>query len=132
MLSITDGDAGQLCGEGEQRMQSGQKSPALLFHDMAEMLIFKGRRVSRSLNKLEVISQLQAELELSRTNVGNGEEQLTANLWDTTIGPRSLRYVHNATPPPFPPGWGCRPSRRCWDALRAVSQHRAVSICSQG
>ena len=25
-------------------MQSGQKSPALLFHDMAEMLIFKGRR----------------------------------------------------------------------------------------
>lgn len=26
-------------------MQSGQKSAALLFHDMAEMLIFKGRRL---------------------------------------------------------------------------------------
>lgn len=58
-------------------MQSGRKSPALLFHDMAEMLIFKGRRVSWcSMNKMEVISQLQAELELSCTNVGNREERL--------------------------------------------------------
>lgn len=32
------GKAGQLCGEGKQRTQSGQKSPALLFHDTAEML----------------------------------------------------------------------------------------------
>lgn len=32
------GNAGQLCGEEKQRTQSGQKSPALLFYDTAEML----------------------------------------------------------------------------------------------
>ena len=55
-------------------MQSGQKSPALLFHDMAEMLIFKRRRLHHfSMKKMEVITQLQVQLELFCANVGNGE-----------------------------------------------------------
>lgn len=53
-------------------MQSGQKSPALLFHDMAERLIFKGRRLGHfSVKKMEAITQLQVQLKPSCNKCGN-------------------------------------------------------------
>lgn len=64
--------------------------------------------------KMEAITQLQVQLEPSCTNVGNGEGWLTASLWDAATRPRSLRYVHNGTPTPFPPGQCHRHSQRCW------------------
>lgn len=66
------GEAGQLCGKGKRRTQTGQKSADLLFHDIAETLIFRERRMGHSsVKKMEVIMQLQVQLEPSCINVAN-------------------------------------------------------------
>lgn len=78
----------------------------------------KGRRLGHSsMKKIEVITQLQVQLwynQVLPVQMWETEGWLTANLWDTATGPRSLGCVRNATSTPSPPGHCCRYSQRHW------------------
>lgn len=125
------GNAGQLCGEGKQRTQSGQKSPALLFHDTAEML-FQWKVIGSFFwggkKKKEVMRQLQIQLEPSCRNVGNREGGRAARLWGTAARPGSLGHVPRAAPAPLSGGH----SRRGWrcSGLSVAQSCSQLNSCS--